>query len=73
MTGGLRHALVVDDEFANVAAKAFRGCEMNGIQRSEPMRLQRSSSREHVMIYTHEIASSQDGTAGGRRLLNTRQ
>lgn len=31
VTGGLCHALVVDDELANVAAKALRCCDVNPI------------------------------------------
>jgi hypothetical protein len=73
MTGGLCHPLVVYDEFANVAAKALRCCEMNRIERSELMWLQHSCSGEKVVAHTHEIASSQDGTAGGRRLFTARQ
>jgi hypothetical protein len=73
MTGGLSHALVVYDELANVAAKALRCCEMNRIERSELLWLQHSCSGENVVAHTHEIASSQDGTAGGRRLFTARQ
>jgi len=51
------HALVVYDQLANIAAKALRSCEMNGVERSEFMGRQHSCSGENVVVYTHEIAS----------------
>ena len=73
LTGGLCHVLIVYDELANVAAEAFRCCEMNCIQRSEFLWLQHSCSGENVVAHADEIASSEDGTAGSRRLFTARQ
>jgi hypothetical protein len=72
LTGGLCHALVVYDQLTKVAAKALRGCEMNGIERSELMWLQHSCSGENAVAHAHQIAPGQDGTAGGGRAFTTR-
>ena len=72
-TGGLCHAVVVHDQLANVAAKAFRRREMNRIKRSELMWLQHAGSGQDVVADAYEIASSQDGSAGRRRLVTAWQ
>ncbi len=60
LTGGGRHALVVDDELADLATKALGGGEMNGDERSKLGREQPASETQHPVVDPHEITAGED-------------